>query len=169
MLHLYYGDGKGKTTAALGLLLRAAGAGWSCVLVQFLKDWDSGELRTLEQLPGVTVLRGKASGAGFAKDMSPEQLDETRAIHEENLRRASERCRDGGLLVLDEAVDAMRLGLLGEDSVRALLDGSRDLELVITGHGAPGWLAERADYITEFVKRRHPYDSGVLARRGIEW
>jgi cob(I)alamin adenosyltransferase len=171
MIHFYYGDGKGKTTAALGLLLRAAGCGWRCALVQFLKDWDCGELRSLERL-GVEVLRGKADGAAFAKDMSEAQLLKTREIHEENLRRASMLCRDGGLLVLDEVTDALKLGLLDETPVRELLDkcrGSDDRELVVTGHAAPSWIAERADYITELVKRRHPYDGGVTARRGIEW
>lgn len=172
MTHLYFGDGKGKTTAALGLLLRAAGHGWKCVLVQFLKDWDCGELRSLARLPGIEVLRGKAAGAVFAKDMSEEQLRLTRETHEENLRRASGLCGDGGLLVLDEAADAVALGLLGEEPVRALLDrrrGAAGAELAVTGHSAPGWIAERADYITEFVKRRHPYDGGAAARRGIEW
>ncbi|MDR0445509.1 MAG: cob(I)yrinic acid a,c-diamide adenosyltransferase [Oscillospiraceae bacterium] len=172
MTHLYFGDGKGKTTAALGLLLRAAGCGWKCVLVQFLKDWDCGELRSLERLTDITVLRGKAEGAAFARDMSADQLEKTRAMHEDNLRRAMQLCGDGGMLVLDEAADAIKLGLLGEDTVRELMEqrrGREDAELVITGHSVPDWILQRSDYITELVKRRHPYDNGVLARRGIEW
>jgi cob(I)alamin adenosyltransferase len=170
LTHVYYGDGKGKTTAALGLLLRAAGYGTPCVLVQFLKDWDSGELRSLELLPGVTVLRGKAPGHSFTPDMTAEELTATRDIHDANLARALELCRDGGLLVLDEALDAVALGLVDEAPLRALLADKPDgLELVLTGHGAVDWIIERADYVTEMVKRRHPYDSGIIARKGIEF
>ena len=87
LVHVYTGAGKGKTTAALGLLLRAAGRGIPAVLVQFLKGGQSGELAALERLPGVTVLRGKA-GSAFAAAMSPEDRAATRALHDSSLREA---------------------------------------------------------------------------------
>lgn len=167
--HVYYGLGKGKTTAALGLILRAAGCGVPCVLAQFLKDTVCGELDALERL-GIPVFRGKAPGAMFTKDMTSEQLEETRAIHNRNLAAAIEMSQSGGLLVLDELLDAVALELVDESAVRELLENKPvELELVITGHSEIPWIFEHADYITEMVKRRHPYDSGISGRRGIEF
>ena len=172
LTHVYYGDGKGKTTAALGLALRAAGHGRSVVIVQFLKDWKSGELISLELLPNITVLRGKASGGVFIHQMSDEQKAETKAIHDNNLKAALEKERKGqcDLLVLDEAIDAYVLGVLDVELFEGLLfNKPTALELVITGHNPDARLLDCADYVTEMVKRKHPYDSGVGARRGIEF
>ena len=167
--HIYYGLGKGKTTAALGLILRATGCGVPCVLLQFLKDSKCGELESLEKL-GVAVFRGKAPKAMFSRDMTPEQLEETRAIHNRNLADAIECSSDGGLLVLDELLDAVALELVDENAVRGLLENKpENLELVITGHTEIAWIFEKADYITEMKKHRHPYDSGIMGRRGIEF
>ena len=170
MIHVYYGDGKGKTTAALGLLIRACGCGHKCVMVQFLKDWKSGELTTLCGLENVTVLRGKADGPSFSIDMTEEQRDATRTIHNENLREAIALAAGGGLLVLDELMDAVQLDLVDAQLVRELLNAPPDgLEIAITGHGAVEWILDAADYVTEMVKRRHPYDKGIAARRGVEF
>ncbi|NLB29600.1 MAG: cob(I)yrinic acid a,c-diamide adenosyltransferase [Clostridiales bacterium] len=167
--HVYYGAGKGKTTAALGLILRAAGCGIPCVLVQFLKDAKCGELESLEKL-GVTVLRGKAPQAAFARDMTPGQLEETRRIHNDNLAKAAELSAGGGLLVLDELLDAVELSLVDENAVRELLENKPDdLELVLTGHSEVPWIFKKADYITEMVKRAHPFDRGIKGRRGVEF
>ena len=172
LIHMYYGDGKGKTTAALGLALRAAGCGHSVVIVQFLKDWKCGELNSLALIPNVTIFRGKASGGVFIKDMSDEQKAETKAVHDDNLRKALEMQKNGqcDLLVLDEAIDAYRLDVLDVELFEGLLDNKPDaLELVITGHKPNPELLERADYVTEMVKRKHPYDLGIAARRGVEY
>ena len=172
LTHIYYGDGKGKTTAALGLALRATGCGKAVVVVQFLKDWNCGELSPLALLPNVTVFRGKASGGIFVRDMSEEQKAETKEIHDDNLRKALELQKNGlcDLLILDEAVDAYNLGLLDSGLFEGLLEHKPDkLELVVTGHEPDARLLERADYVTEMVKRKHPYDLGVAARRGIEF
>ena len=172
LTHIYYGDGKGKTTAALGLALRAAGCGKAVVIVQFLKDWNCGELSSLALLPNVTIFRGKASGGVFVRDMSEEQKAETKNIHDDNLRKALELQKNGlcDLLILDEAIDAYKLGVLDAGLFESLLDEKPDaLELVVTGHDADARLLEWADYVTEMVKRKHPYDLGVAARRGIEF
>jgi len=172
LMHIYYGTGKGKTTAALGLALRAAGCGKSVVIVQFLKDWKCGELNSLELLPNVTVFRGKASGGTFIHEMSDEQMAETKHIHDENLRNALELHDIGkcDLLILDEAVDAYRLGVLDKEIFIDLLENKpHTLELVVTGHNPDAHLIECADYATEMVKRKHPYDMGVSARRGVEF
>jgi cob(I)alamin adenosyltransferase len=172
MIHYYYGNGKGKTTAALGLALRAAGCGWGVVIVQFLKDWNCGELNSLALLPNVTVLRGKASGGVFVRNMNDDQKAETKAIHNENLKKAIEMQKNGScdLLVLDEAADAYTLGVLDHDLFCGLLSNKPEsLELVITGHTPEPLLIEQADYVTEMVKRKHPYDNGVTARKGVEF
>ena len=172
LTHMYYGDGKGKTTAALGLALRAAGCGQKVVVVQFLKDWKCGELNSLELLPNITVFRGKASGGVFIKDMTDEQKAETKALHDENLRKALKLQQSGqcDMLVLDEAIDAYRLDVLDAGLFEDLLDNKPEaLELVITGHKPNPELLERADYVTEMVKRKHPYDAGIKARRGVEF
>jgi cob(I)alamin adenosyltransferase len=172
LIHIYYGNGKGKTTAALGLALRAAGCGKRVVIVQFLKDWKSGELGSLVLIPNITVFRGMASGNGFTRDMTDEQKAETKAIHDDNLKKALELQKDGlcDMLVLDEAIDAYGLGMLDEKLFEGLLDNKPDeLELVITGHKSDARLIDRADYATEMVKRKHPYDKGVAARRGVEF
>ena len=167
--HVYYGSGKGKTTAALGLIVRAAGCGVNCVLVQFLKDSKCGELDSLGRL-GVAVFRGKAPDAMFSKDMTPEQLAQTREIHNKNLTDAIALSKSGGLLVLDELLDAVKLELVDEDIIRDLLNNKpENLELVITGHTEIPWIFEKGDYITEMRKLRHPYDSGIMGRKGIEF
>ena len=170
--HYYYGKGKGKTTAALGLALRASGHGLSVVIVQFLKDWDCGELRSLERLPNIAVFRGKSPGGVFVRDMDEAEKAETKAIHEENLKRALALV-DAGLcdvLILDEASDAARLGVLDKEMLAGLVSGKPEaLELVITGHFPDAALMSEADYVTEMVKRKHPFDAGVAARRGVEY
>jgi cob(I)alamin adenosyltransferase len=171
LIHVYYGYGKGKTTAALGLALRAAGSGMRVVLVQFLKDSNTSELSMLKLLPNVTILRGTAAKC-FVRDMTPEQLEETRKIQNDNFEKAAALVRSGAceLLILDEALDAYQLGLLDGaaflDLVRHKPDG---LELVITGHKPEEAVLAQADYVTEMVKVKHPYDSGVKGRRGIEF
>ncbi len=170
MIQLYYGDGKGKTTAAMGLALRCLGHGYPVVIVQFLKSADSGEIKALARLEGAFILRGAAPG--FTKDMSPEQLEQTRAIHEANWTRAMELAREHGakLLVLDEVIDAYRLDLIGKELVLALLrDPPPGLEIVLTGHSLPPEMEPLCDYITHMQNLRHPYDKGQKARKGIEF
>ncbi|MDR0917322.1 MAG: cob(I)yrinic acid a,c-diamide adenosyltransferase [Oscillospiraceae bacterium] len=176
MIHIYYGNGKGKTTAALGLAMRARGDGWSCGVLQFLKDRSTGELDALRTL-GIEVWRGKANGAMFTRDMPPESLAETRSIHDTNLWRAItfvESFSAAGksvLLVLDELLDAISLKLIDETILTRLLDlSSPKVEIVITGHGdPPANLRDRAHYITEMSARAHPYEAGIAARQGIEF
>jgi len=170
--HIYFGNGKGKTTAALGLALRASGCGKKVVVILFLKDWKCGELASFALLPNVAVFYGKSAGSVFVRDMSDEQKAETKAIHDKNLARALELQKNGecDLLVLDEATDAYQLGVLEPELFSSLLEGKPEpLELVITGHSPDGWMLEKADYVTEMVKHKHPYDKGVTARIGVEY
>jgi cob(I)alamin adenosyltransferase len=171
LIHLYFGYGKGKTTAALGLAVRAAGCGVKVVLVQFLKEANTGEICQLQLLPNITVLRGTAANV-FVRKMTPEQLAETKKLQDSNLEKARALVQSGqcGLLILDEALDAWQLGLLDETTFLDLVLNKPDgLELVITGHKRDDRIVAAADYVTEMVKIKHPYDSGVPGRRGIEF
>ena len=169
LVHIYPGDGKGKTTAAVGLAARAAGDGIPVLFVQFLKNMPTGELVSLQKL-GIPVIRGKA-GEGFTDTMTGGELAESRQIHDRNLRAALDAARRGecGVLVLDEVMAALNLGLLDGEPLREFLDHRPEgVEVVLTGRNPPQWLLDRADYITEMKKLRHPYDRGITARRGIE-
>jgi cob(I)alamin adenosyltransferase len=171
MTHLYYGYGKGKTTAALGLALRAGGCGKQVVIIQFLKSSDTGELKQLALLPNTTVLRGTAA-KGFIRNMDEEQVQRTKAIHDEHLSKALELTASGqcDLLILDEALDAYQLGVLDEALFFDLIKNKpAPLELVITGHKPDERIIAAADYVTEMKKIKHPYDLGVKARKGVEF
>ena len=170
MVHLYCGEGKGKTTAAMGLALRMAGRGRAVVIAQFLKSSPCGELTAAERFPTLTVLRSK----GIHK-FTFQMNDEEKAVVAENcrtlLRQAAElaRAEEARLLVLDEVIDALR-GFLPQEELCAFLDERpAGLEVVLTGHSLPEALERRADYITHMVKEKHPYDRGVTARREIEF
>jgi cob(I)alamin adenosyltransferase len=171
LIHVYYGYGKGKTTAALGLALRASGGDLKVVIVQFLKDTPSGELTQLALLPGITVIRGKA-GKKFVRDMDDAEKSATKLKHDDNLRQALSYVEAGkcDLLILDEALDAYQLGVLDEQMLTDLIYKKPSaLELVITGHKPTDWLVDMADYVTEMVKHKHPYNTGIKCRKGIEF
>ena len=169
MIHLYCGDGKGKTTAAMGLALRAAGHGENVVVAQFLKAGQSGERAALAALPAVELLPVPEHMKFTFRMTEAERTDEAereRALLEEAFRRAS-RSR---VLVLDELCAALSTGMVELSRVLELLDSCPpELEVVLTGRDPAPELLERADYITEMVKRRHPFDRGVSARVGVEW
>ena len=172
LTHIYYGDGKGKTTAALGLALRASGCGKNVVIVQFLKDWKNGEIYALERLPNVTVFRGKSAGSVFVRDMTDKEKAETKATHNNNLKKALELYGKGkcDVLILDEVIDAHQLDVLDVELFEGIVNNKPEsLELVITGHKPDERLFECADYVTEMKKHKHPYDTGVSARKGIEF
>ena len=169
MIHLYCGDGKGKTTAALGLVIRHAGAGGKAVVAQFLKSLPTGELATLDKL-SVPVYRNDLPH-GFFPNMNDEMKKSVREMHDQTLAEVTRLARAGEctLLVLDELCAALSLGLIDRENVLSLLDEHGDAELVITGRDPDPALIERADYITEMKLIKHPYDKGVQARKGIEF
>jgi len=172
LIHIYFGDGKGKTTAALGLALRAAGYGKNVVIVQFLKSWICGEHKSLPNLSNVTLIRGKTAGGKFIYDMNDEEKQTTKTWQEKSLNKALELVKKEqcDVLILDEAIDALKLGMLETTILKELINNKpNSLELVITGHNPDDWLLGKADYITEMVKHKHPYETGIQARKGIEY
>ena len=166
LLHLYTGDGKGKTTAAMGLALRALGSGKRVVIVQFLKGGRSGEIPLLEQL-GAKVYRGKA-GQKFVFQMNEAEKAATRDLQNKNLAAALAQPCD--MLVLDEAGSAWELDMVDKALLQqAVLHRPAGQECVLTAHAAPGWMLDAADYLTEMKCRRHPYQKGIAARKGVEY
>ena len=166
LLHLYYGDGKGKTTAAMGLALRAMGSGKRVVILQFLKGGKSGEVPLLEQL-GAKVYRGKA-GQKFVFQMNEAEKEATRQLQNANLTAAMAAPAD--LLILDEAGSAWELDMVDKALLqKAVLERPAEQECVLTAHTAPQWMLDAADYATEMKCHRHPYQRGISARQGIEY
>lgn len=169
MLHIYCGEGKGKTTCSMGLAVRAAGHGRKVVVAQFLKCGNSGERAVLEQLPNVNCLP-VPEVMKFVFTMTEEEKAQTRAQMTGVLRQAVEASRDADLLVLDELNGAITTGMVALQDVLDFLDSRPEqLEVVITGRDPADELRKRADYITEMTKIKHPFDKGLNARKGVEW
>ncbi len=169
LIHLYCGDGKGKTTAALGLTLRAAGAGKQVVFTQFFKDGSSSEMEPLAALPGVRVFHADTV-RGFYRNMTPSQREQAGKDYTALFRQVTQAAQEADLLILDEIVSACNRGVVPEKLVTDFLREKPDrLEVVLTGRNPSSALLELADYVTEMRKLRHPFDRGIGARKGIEF
>jgi len=168
-IHVYTGDGKGKTTASLGLALRAVGTGLKVLVLQFLKGPEmTGERRAAQRLsPELTIRPLGRDGMLAPGDITAED----RVLAGEAVREA-EREMAGGrwdVLILDELNTACALGLVEEERGLEMMDGKPDnLELVLTGRGAPEPVMARADLVTEMREVKHYFREGVSAREGIE-
>lgn len=172
LIHIYCGDGKGKTTAALGLALRWGGYDLPVTIAQFNKNTYSGETETLKNMPCVTLLRLEDKTDKFVWDMSDEEKSERRAANSRLLEAAVKCCESGGrrLVILDELCSAMECGLINAEAVMDFVMGRPDdVELVITGRNPSDELCAAADYITEMRSVKHPMDSGISAREGVEF
>ena len=168
LIHLYCGDGKGKTTAAVGLAVRAAGAGKQVIFTQFFKDGSSSEVESLKLL-GIRTIHAQTV-KGFYRAMNEQQRHQARQDYTALFRQVTDAAKDAGLLILDEIVSACNRGVVPEGLVVDFLQNKPSaLEVVLTGRDPSPALVELADYITEMRKLRHPYDRGVAARKGVEY
>ena len=168
LIHLYCGDGKGKTTAAVGLAVRASGAGKQVVFTQFFKDGSSSEVESLKLL-GIRTIHAQTV-KGFYRAMNEQQRQQARQDYTALFRQVTDAAKDAGLLILDEIVSACNRGVVLEGLVVDFLQNKPSaLEVVLTGRDPSPALVELADYITEMRKLRHPYDRGVAARKGVEY
>lgn len=166
MIQVYTGNGKGKTTAAVGLALRALGAGKSVFMGQFIKDGDSSESAPLRAAGAVV----EQFGSGMILGREANAGDYAAAAR--GVARAREQLGGDGpdLVILDELNVAVKLGLVALADVLALVERSaRDQELIITGRDAPAELQERADLVTEMREIKHYFRDGHPARHGIEY
>ncbi|MFC2030605.1 cob(I)yrinic acid a,c-diamide adenosyltransferase [Chloroflexota bacterium] len=169
LVQVYTGEGKGKTTAALGLALRAAGHGLCVEIVQFMKGWPGyGELKGVDWLPSVTIhLFGRD---GWVHPTEPDPEDRARAAEALAFARQVMVAGEVDILVLDEINVALDYGLFELESVLDLLDDRPPLvEIVLTGRSVHPEIARRADLVTEMHKVKHPFDGGIHGRQGIEF
>jgi cob(I)alamin adenosyltransferase len=169
LLIVFTGNGKGKTTAALGMALRAAGQGLRVLILQFIKGaWRYGELDALVRFPEVLI---KPLGTGFT--WNKENLDEDRKLAQTGwLEAAGEIQRaDYDLIILDELNIVLAYGLLPlEPVLEALKNRPSGLHVVVTGRNAPQELIDLADLVTEMRQIKHPYhDQSIQAQKGIEF
>jgi len=169
LIQVYTGDGKGKTTAALGLALRAAGHGLRVYIVQFMKGWpEYGELVAVQRQPNITLVQfGRPD---FVDRNSPDPQDIEQA--QEALRHCLDVLRQGryDVLVLDEINVALAYGLISLEQVLQLIAMKpAQIELVLTGREAHPAVIERADLVTEMRSIKHPYAAGLSGRKGIEY
>ena len=168
MLQVYTGDGKGTTTAAVGLAVRARSRELKVLFAQFMKETPGGEPEALRDMAGVDIMRFLDIGSPlFNKFLTPAEL------REESLR-AIERLRQiiagYDLVILDEFIHLLRPGVLTEQEAGEFIKGRpQGVELVLTGRGAPGWLIEMADLVTEMKDVKHPASKGLKASKGIEY
>lgn len=200
MIHLYSGDGKGKTSIAVGMSVRMAGAGGKVIFAQFMKGNESSELNVLRRLPQVKVLKADKN-FGFYNEMTEEDKAEITGLHNEILkeiiecveqyrREASDTAkmnvssqitaqegelvkdnfRPGMLIVLDEITYPCRWHLIDEDMFKNFLKKLPEgVELVMTGRDPLDYMIELSDYWSLVNMKRHPFEKGVPARRGVEF
>ena len=196
MIHLYSGDGKGKTSIAVGMAIRMAGAGGHVIFAQFMKGNESSELNILRQLPQVKVLKVEKE-FGFYNEMSDEDKAEITGLHNEIMREIVEcveqiksngqsnaehievqKCEDNTgkdacpqiLIVLDEITYPCRWNLIDEKLVGKFLKELPDCaELVMTGRDPLDYMIEASDYWSDVEMKRHPFEKGISARIGIEY
>jgi cob(I)alamin adenosyltransferase len=168
---VHTGNGKGKTTAALGLGLRAYGQGLKVFVVQFIKGGSRyGELAAINKLAPDFVIQ--PMGEGFIKGSTEDKMAEHRAAAEEALKTAQEAIVSGkwDMIILDEINYAVKFGLIAAEDVLALLqDKPPSLHLVLTGRDAHEKFIAAADLVTEMKEVKHPYQKGIKAQKGIEF
>jgi cob(I)alamin adenosyltransferase len=172
LLIVYTGPGKGKTTAALGMTIRAIGYDWKVSIVQFIKgSWKYGEMDGIKRLAPDVELNIMGKGfVGIVDDDKP--IEEHKKAAREALDLAIEKMLSGkyNLVILDELNVAVKLGLVSLDELKELIAKKpKELSLVITGRDAHEWLIEQADLVTEMKEIKHPYQKGILAQKGIDY
>ncbi len=170
MVCIYTGDGKGKTTAAIGTVVRAAGHGLRSFIVFFLKgkDYIHGEMKSLAEMPGVSFAEFGQVGWVDKEDVSAENIGQAKLA----LKTARDAMSGGNydIIVLDEVNIALDCGLLElEEVVKLIEDKPQKVELILTGRHANPKLVQMADLVTEMLMIKHPYTKGIEARRGIDY
>ncbi|ADD02054.1 ATP:corrinoid adenosyltransferase BtuR/CobO/CobP [Thermoanaerobacter italicus Ab9] len=171
LIQVYTGDGKGKTTASIGLGIRAVGRGFKVYMVQFLKGADTGELHTLKNIENFKVFRFQSTNKFFWT-----LTEEEKKILAEDMKKAYDfvvevlKNKKCDVLILDEIMAAIYSKMYTVEDVLKLIDMKpKEMELVLTGRSAPQEIIERADLVTEMKAIKHPFEKGIPARYGIEY
>lgn len=169
-VHIYCGDGKGKTTTGMGLCVRAAGYGYKVLLYQFMKNNNTSERKILEHIPNITIVDG-LDNEKFSFLMTPEDKRDHNFFYEKQFNKIIKMAQeeDYDVLFMDELIYTIGSGMFNEE---LLLDFLRTkpqkLEVILTGQGPSKKLIDAADYVSEIHKIKHPFDKGLPARKGIE-
>lgn len=170
LIHIYTGDGKGKTTACIGLAVRCAGHDNRVLLVQFLKGRPTGELKSLALIPNIEIWRGKETKK-FTFQMTAEEKAQVLVDHMALFEKVKAKCFAGEveLLILDEVIGSINAGVFDKDVLIDFLKNKpASLEVVMSGRNPAPELVDLADYVSEICMRKHPYTRGIPARTGIE-
>ncbi|MDE7206028.1 MAG: cob(I)yrinic acid a,c-diamide adenosyltransferase [Lachnospiraceae bacterium] len=170
LIHIYHGDGKGKTTAAVGLAVRAAGSGMHVAFIQLMKDGTSAELDMLKKIERIEVFAIKNS-YGFTWNMSDDDRIQLRMRNDKAVNAIIKAAKEElyQMFVVDELMSAYQGGFVDKLAVIELMQLCKGTtELVFTGRNPARELLDRADYITEMKNVKHPYEKGIGARAGIE-
>lgn len=169
-VHIYCGDGKGKTTCGMGLCVRAAGFGYRVLIYQFMKDNTTSERKAMEKIPGITFVSGLKQEK-FSFQMTEQEKKGRKQFYEEKFREVTQRAEreNYDILFLDEIIYTIRAGLFDEKLLlRWLSEKPGHLEVILTGQNPGEKLIACADYVSELKKIKHPFDRGLAARDGIE-
>lgn len=171
LIIVYTGDGKGKTTAALGMALRTVGWGGKVLVVQFIKAWKTGEHKAIEEfLPNITIVPAGEGFVGIMGDRKPKNIHQVSA--EKALEYANKEIMSNKwqMVILDEINGAIEGGLVKLTDVLTLLKSKpEEVTLVLTGRQAKPEIITQADLVTEMKKVKHPFDSGILAKKGVDF
>lgn len=170
LIHVYMGDGKGKTTATVGLAIRAAGRGKKVIYLQFLKGPEAGEINIMNKIDNIYFI-GNKEKFDFVWKLSKEEKQSLTDVQNANFSLALEKIEKEqiDMLVIDELFSACNTNTIDVDKVKAfILNKPEHLEVVMSGHEPDSFFIELADYVTNMEKIKHPYDVGIAARIGIE-
>lgn len=170
LIHIYYGDGKGKTTTGMGLTIRAAGFGYKVLVYQFMKNNKTSERKILEKADNIRIIDGLEEEK-FSFQMTEEEKAERREFYKQQFLKVTQIAREEGfdVLFMDETVYTISAGLLDEKVVLDFLKNKpENLEVIITGNTPSQDLIDAADYVSDIRKIKHPYNQGQAARDGIE-
>lgn len=170
LIHIYCGDGKGKTTAAMGLAVRASGSGMKVIVSQFMKCGNSNEVKLIREMPNV-LYRCVEKPLGFAWKMNEEQQAEAKMLYQQLFREVTALAEkeQADLLIMDEFMSAYHYGWIDQrEAIEFLRKKPEKLEVVLTGRDPGEELIALADYVTEMRKLKHPFEQGIPARKGIE-
>lgn len=171
LIIVYTGDGKGKTTAALGLALRMVGWGGRVLIIQFIKKIKTGEHRAIKRfLPNIKIAAKGEGFVGIQGDKKPKRLHSAKAQKAFGFAKKEIMSKKWTTVILDEINSAIDVGLIALDDVLKLLTTKpEEVNLVLTGRQAKPEIINQADLVTEMKKIKHPFDQGRLAKKGIDF